>query len=1333
MPPSATVTGSGIVIRPDDLVVLGVQWLGLDPVPATPGQPPAVQAPAGSGGQLIVAFPPQHVAEETSPFLGECSWPSLGHSLPPGAPVAVLDQGHARTVFTVDDDRMVHQHPQIDASGNGVEGPDVPVAGFPAPPGAHLAAVSTDGQTVDLWAVIDGGPLCHRQRGPDGNWTDWAPIDGTTFPPGPFDLHDATVWDLVPGTRVAAKVVQGSTWLFWPSPPNPAGTVSIFRRHDGAGAVSPTPLPADTRLTSVLVAAGFEQSLFAPGPGIPPPTPGVVVLCVGADGRVKCVARDAEWTDLDLGAPPAGFPTSATVLAGDVLDPNALSMAVLAVGNDGVLYGRWWSWQGVDETGRPWTPLGDVKFTPGSGISEDVFGVSGVNPDGEVQRIFVARTDPLSAGKTSDLAGGFTEHESLGDWCPPNGEVSSGYLVAADRTIRIAVSGGTPFADLGRRAATIAGPSRLAFAIPPGGRVTLSAQGVLAAMREHPIVAEAGASGTSIELPWGLLLVPDGSATQLEHTDGPGTGVAPLWRTRASGDSVPLRSLGVTPDPAAPAPTFAPPLAEHDRTAVHQHASDPSQAPIAATRLGFSALGGWLTAVGAWPDFSWRHLAVCGRDLEVRTVTRGILYPLGHAAEFEEVTVRRFDTRSDRSAAELHRHGTLYITEPVRTYGDQGTPDFRRFPFATVEIAATSLTGLDAPPAWVSLPRPIGPGSWEQENERLENALFNTSGDEHLRLQREQVFLLDNRTIDTFFQPTIGGAPVRFPVRLGGGDDSVLVHMPQLFVTRDVREEHRIDLGGGQPPIVLPAFDSFTADGIDDRLRAASGAGSQADVPGLPIRLAGTEPFEVHGLTLAAPQDARVADGVRPLIAAAEVALPAMRQLGGEVKSYAVTLADEYVVQGSQDVVLRIAGNALDVAFGGTSARSGGLARPAFSADAISAAAGPVKAAAVDPASFFTGEAKLLGMVALRDVVAKAGFKAPSIASIPVDPGLPPKVTLEWDAVPLGANGAFQPSSGHPALLTLTVESTPVADGPPRVHTTGELRDFQLEIAGVLVVAFRSVRFESKPDEKPTMAVDGPDVDFAGDLHFLDVLKEAISAVAGDLPVAIDATPDGVTIEQNIGLDAVSLGAGAFTLTIRDAVFHTKVTLPFDGEFEVALSVGTKPHPFLVGVWILGGGGYLELTFRGGTLELAASVEIGGLWSLDWVVVAGEVHALAGIEIRLVDGHAQLSGYLRIGGSVQVLKLISVSLEVTAEITAGSGPGEPFRVVASASIVLEVDLFLASFPLELHQSVVLYEAGGEEHLAPQAVRAFLVSAQQPQALASADARAAWLEFRRAFA
>ena len=127
------------------------------------------------------------------------------------------------------------------------------------------------------------------------------------------------------------------------------------------------------------------------------------------------------------------------------------------------------------------------------------------------------------------------------------------------------------------------------------------------------------------------------------------------------------------------------------------------------------------------------------------------------------------------------------------------------------------------------------------------------------------------------------------------------------------------------------------------------------------------------------------------------------------------------------------------------------------------------------------------------------------------------------------------------------------------------------------------------------------------------------------------------------------------------------------------------------------------------------------------------MHALAGIEIRLVDGHAQLTGYLRIGGSVQVLKLISVSLEVTAEITAGSGPGQPFRVVASASIVLEVDLFLASFPLELHQSVVLYEAGGEEHLAPQEVRAFLVSARQPQALASADARAAWLEFRRAFA
>jgi hypothetical protein len=165
----------------------------------------------------------------------------------------------------------------------------------------------------------------------------------------------------------------------------------------------------------------------------------------------------------------------------------------------------------------------------------------------------------------------------------------------------------------------------------------------------------------------------------------------------------------------------------------------------------------------------------------------------------------------------------------------------------------------------------------------------------------------------------------------------------------------------------------------------------------------------------------------------------------------------------------------------------------------------------------------------------------------------------------------------------------------------------------------------------------------------------------------------------------------------------------------------------MVGVWILGGGGYLEMkTVAGKIVEFAAAVEIGGVWGFDWAVVKGEVHALVGIEFRFDSGGVQFTGYLRIGGSVEVLGIISVSIEARAELTARDeqvGSETLFRIRASVSLVIEVDLFLVSFEQEIEEDVVIYEsvAGSEDE-----------TGSGSRHRSTADDEAAWLRYARAF-
>ncbi|MGH9023549.1 MAG: hypothetical protein ACRDV9_10695, partial [Acidimicrobiia bacterium] len=99
-----------------------------------------------------------------------------------------------------------------------------------------------------------------------------------------------------------------------------------------------------------------------------------------------------------------------------------------------------------------------------------------------------------------------------------------------------------------------------------------------------------------------------------------------------------------------------------------------------------------------------------------------------------------------------------------------------------------------------------------------------------------------------------------------------------------------------------------------------------------------------------------------------------------------------------------------------------------------------------------------------------------------------------------------------------------------------------------------------------------------------------------------------------------------------------------------------------------------------GVRVLEAAFEFGAAISVNLGVASGSVSIMAGIYFRLEmkDGKtsAELTGYFRLRGEVDVLGLISASIELYLEFTYETASG---KAVGRASIEIEVEVLFLSF------------------------------------------------------
>lgn len=918
-----------------------------------------------------------------------------------------------------------------------------------------------------------------------------------------------------------------------------------------------------------------------------------------------------------------------------------------------------------------------------------------------------------------------------------------------------------------------------------GDVVPVTVAGLLDALRRGRVVPSDGLDGkTAIELPYRLVISPftdDGAAIRADHavTSTPSaSGAVGLWNTRIAVDGQPggdpggLRLRAVQADAEDPFPVALPGGA---RARIRR---EPPLARI--DRLRLSALGGTLTAAGSWPSFEWEHDAALGRDRRVRTVSRGVLYPFGHRAEYVELTERVFASGAAGATAHLRKRRILTVTEPVRVEPDDAGLA-RAFPFSGVRLERTVVEGVDEPD-WGTVPAPLpeeaalesnlaqwgsqalplrqlldGDGEMDPEfdSRSYEQIAVDESDPERAATARQyleiqvQILRVEEQIaalralgrvapLDVFFVPSVGGITVRFPVTLAGTLGDVPVAVPLVFV-------NDIDLPRGLLHDRYRTLD-------DDRLRARiadahrAAGGHVVEVGGDRIDMvrapepAAADVCEVQRLHLVAVphgdgfrprlgEPVQVGEAARPPAGrwAFEMAVPAVRALlgGGTAADRPLRVAlTRALLDGAAvpEIPFQVpeGAEALVTDFARNTARSGGILAPDVVLDGISRQHGPVGVEALtqqlaggrlDPAKLLGETATLLGF-SLAELIDASTLEDPPEILSSVGTG-PPEVTMAWRATLKTESGPFLTTPE--SLLDLDVR---IGAAGQKVTCTAEHIGIALpareDPPKLLEVRFDRISFTQEGGSPPVLDVSGPDVTFFGLLLLLKKLQDAVD-LGGSGPT-IDASSKGVKASYDLPVPDVT--TGGFQLT--GLTFHAVIDVPFDDRpVTVALAFASREDPFNVSVLALGGGGYVDVLLdRTGLRRLELALEFGASIEVDFVVASGEVHAMGGVRMIKAGERFALTGYLRFGGSVEVLGLISVSIELVLTLTYDDVDN---RMVGRGTLVLELDLALWSDSVELDTGP--WVLAGDDTPAVTADEPFFLEVGVPDG---------WLDYRAAF-
>lgn len=861
----------------------------------------------------------------------------------------------------------------------------------------------------------------------------------------------------------------------------------------------------------------------------------------------------------------------------------------------------------------------------------------------------------------------------------------------------------------------ISGPSQLAFKVKPSS-YPFTIEALLDWRKENqqldpsltpaaktyqgihqiPQLRKPSAIETSIRAPFRLFLSPDqygcweNTINAVDNSDGSRT---ELWHTRLVKDSSfqqdeypVIRAIWATDkDNSVPSPgdEYYPfqlaPLSCSERVRLVENSV--YKEPVKAKRLMLTTLGAWLDLDGQWNDQleRWLHKSTMGRDHYVKVIKRGYLMPFGHRAVYIRVTERKFEQwQLGIKGALLRTRAFIVVREPERSYfplnaGANAVYPYlgRSFPFKSIRIATSVTPLLDQP-----IHSQIHPG---------------------IQSDAEDAFWICSSQNDVKFHligKDMAGKEIEFSA-------------PMAFIRsyHDNNENDKNYIEG----LTNTAIETLSQTRGKIEFESQSIAYAPSASPS-----SGDTTFETDNITFSAVQNKFNQDPdakrlFNPIMAQSEIHIPALRQLANSTKSTVFRYYDTYLKKGFGPVnkgqIFACLPEGINVQFGGanSSDKVGGLLLPNIKVGGLSRSLGAVGADSgtgpitdqhlndiatgfFDPVSYFASAmgAKLLGGITLNSLLGKVPFNS-DLSNTPkwVSNYSGNSVThgLHWSTTDFLSEPPLPFERFGSTKLELCAQIKTNGSNNAETMVKGVLQDFAINFGNVIRIKFKHLNFIIKPGEKPDMQVGVEAVSFAGDLAFLSKIEQFLGLDNFGDPPYLDISLEGIKAGYTLSLPSIAIGAFA----LQNISLGAGLTLPFTGQpMRARFNLAERHNLFLITVSLFAGGGFLAISVGPDAVEsLEASLEFGGNFNLNLGVASGGVYIMAGIYLKLESDNSQLTGYVRAGGVLEVLGLISVSLEFYLGLT--YGPGQVAWGEASMEVEVEVLFFSTSVTLTVRR------------------------------------------------
>ncbi len=841
--------------------------------------------------------------------------------------------------------------------------------------------------------------------------------------------------------------------------------------------------------------------------------------------------------------------------------------------------------------------------------------------------------------------------------------------------------------------------------------------------------APPAATTTAIEYPWKLVLSTNENSGW-KHALGPVTrdGRTEIWHTRLG-----TRSFAVGPDglvqvvserntpsksmraiwsegfqhgnlpsePANPEP-FRTGLSKRDRHQIVALSSDfnlgqgYSPSPARARKFIMSALGATSDLAANFNGFpssysllQWEHRGTMARDHFVKVVNKGYLYPTGHEASLVTITERKIQAEhTGKPVAYLRQRAFIIIKQPLLDFSSNN-----HMPFDSIEVVTSQTPDLD----------PFDGSKAAAETKIVD---FGKLG----------------------FWPRVGGEDFKFAL-IGRDAEGAAIEFSAPLIWLDNT------LANGVATKVNQVVAHYSNAVNNDRRRRPLGGQELAFAPPLEGETRSTA-FKTDMYELGGLLDKSAAPKWKCYMANARIKIPALETVGAasaagggtgggsdEPAGTLVKMAKNYINEGfhetknaAQAYLETAEDAALDYGNAAAGDLCGAIGQPNMDIAGLSRTLGNIgelDPSDFNPANFLKG-AKFLGIDFFEILQDQLPFPLPSmdpaeyeaaLKKLPstiekkvydeadaaleeLESRLPKEIRLEslWEPelkesdlfVPRGPGG-----DAYMRLHTLTVVPLNLTDpsapaGSPTYDVEGRIENFAIRLLSesnpFLTLFFNRLTFEAHKGTQPKIEVDIAEVEFDGPLAFVDELRDYIKNPENG--ITLDVSAKGVEAGYTLALPKINVGA----FSLQNMAISTGITIPFTGE-KVAgrFAFCSREEPFLLTYSIFGGGGFaaIEVT-PDGVKSLEISLEFGAAASVDFGVASGSVSIMAGIYFKMSGDEVSLTGFVRLNGELDVLGLISASLEFNVSLTYDGK-----ELWGQATLTVEVDVALYSGSVEI--------------------------------------------------